>query len=195
MTSSAFEQVRWKITTSLTSLWFKYMYLRIYSGQPITPPYRKTTAHETAGLSLKMERFKVMLPLRAGVNSWPSQPCCNVIVVSHFIRRWTINLINYSKTLSQSTHQSGWMLASASTCHGGRSSWPSAIAYRSCDILKRQIYSGYGKCIGFWDFRFRAELDPKFSTFAQTSSRLLYLVPSMCSQNDYNLSEAVELYD
>ena len=39
------------------------------------------------------------------------------------------------------------------------------------------------------------ELDSQFSSIAQTSARLLCLVPSvMCSQNDLNISEAVELY-
>jgi hypothetical protein len=39
------------------------------------------------------------------------------------------------------------------------------------------------------------ELDSQFSAVAQTSTRLLGLVPSiMCSQNDLGISEAVELY-
>ena len=39
------------------------------------------------------------------------------------------------------------------------------------------------------------ELDSQFSAIAQTSTRLLGLVPSiMCSQNDFDISEAVELY-
>ena len=39
------------------------------------------------------------------------------------------------------------------------------------------------------------ELDSQFSALAQTSSRLLGLVPSvMCSKTDLDISEAVELY-